>query len=26
VTNPVRLALDLAGLERLYQSHASGEP
>jgi len=26
VTDPVRLALDLAGLERLYQSHASGEP
>lgn len=26
VTDPVRLALDLAGLERLYQAHASGEP
>jgi len=26
VTDPVKLALDLAGLERLYQSHASGEP
>ena len=25
VTDPVRLALDLAGLERLYQAHASGE-
>jgi anti-anti-sigma factor len=25
VTDPVRLALDLAGLERLYQDHASGE-
>ena len=24
-TDPVRLALDLAGLERLYQTHASGE-
>jgi anti-anti-sigma factor len=24
--DPVRLALDLAGLERLYQSHAAGEP
>jgi len=23
--DPVRLALDLAGLERLYQDHASGE-
>ncbi len=26
VTDAVRLALDLAGLERLYQAHASGEP
>jgi anti-anti-sigma factor len=26
ITDPVRLALDLAGLERLYRSHASGEP
>jgi anti-sigma B factor antagonist len=25
VSDPVRLALDLAGLERLYQDHVSGE-